>query len=86
MTREGLPTLRIRTLDADGSATGEVVLDSQAARLVAGNLEVGVENLGTVIDATGGVHHGGAARFGTEDGMIEIAWSPSGRFDELGLG
>jgi hypothetical protein len=25
MTREGLPTLRIRTLDADGNVTGEVV-------------------------------------------------------------
>jgi hypothetical protein len=37
-------------------------------------------NLGTVIDATSGVQHR-ATRFGTEDGMIEIAWSPSVRFE-----
>jgi hypothetical protein len=81
VAREGLPTLRIRTFNEDGNVTGEVLLDSDAARLAAANLEVGVENLGTVIDATGGVPDGGAARMGTEDGQIEIAWSPNGRFD-----
>jgi hypothetical protein len=85
VAREGLPTLRIRTFDEDGDVTGEVVLDSNAARLAAANLQVGAENLRTVIDATGGVWHGGAARMGTEDGQIEIAWSPSGKFDDFGL-
>jgi hypothetical protein len=76
-----LPTIRLRTLDQDGNVTGEVILDSNAGRLAAANLEVGVENLGTVIDATGGVPHGGSARMGTEDGWIEIAWTVSGDFD-----
>lgn len=83
--REGLPTIRIRTLDHEGNVTGEVVLDPQASRLAAANLEVAVENLGIVIDPTGGVPHGGAARMGTEDGSIEIAWTVSGKVDDLGL-
>jgi hypothetical protein len=86
VTREGLPTLRVRTFDADGNVIGEVVLDSYAARLVAENLKVGIENLGMVIDATGGIPHGGFARMGTEDGQIEIAWSNSDRFDDFGPG
>jgi hypothetical protein len=68
MTREGLPTIQVRTLDHDGNVTGEVVLDPVAARLAAGNLEAAVENLGIVLDPTGGVPHGGAARMGNEKG------------------
>jgi hypothetical protein len=80
MTREGLPTIRIRTADGDGNLTGEVILDPDACRLVAANLEIPLEQLGKVIDPAGGVHHGGATRFGTEDGWIEIAWTVSGEF------
>jgi hypothetical protein len=81
MTREGLPTIRIRTLDHEGNVTGEVLLDSVAANLAAVNLEVALENLGAVIDPTGGVYHGGAARFGTEDGWLEMASTVSGEFE-----
>lgn len=82
--REGLPTVRIRTLDHAGNPTGEVLLDPDAARLVPGNVEVALEGLGTVIDATGGVSHGGLARFGTEDGWVEIGWVPDGTFESFG--
>ena len=81
MTRDGLPTVRIRTLDREGQVTGEVLLDPGAAVNVAGNVEIAVENLGMLIDATGGVHHGGATRLSTEDGWIEIAWDEAGRLD-----
>jgi hypothetical protein len=84
--REGLPTVRIRTFDEDGGVTGEVVLGPIAARTVALNLDVAVENLGMVIDPTGGIPHGGGARMGIEDGSIEIAWTVNGKFDDLGLG
>jgi hypothetical protein len=80
MKREGLPTVRIRTLDDEGVVTGEVTLSPDAARTAAANLEVAVENLGMLIDATGGVHHGGAVRVGSEGGVLEIAWTESGRF------
>ena len=83
ISRDGLPTIRIRTLDRAGSVTGVVLLDTDAARNVAGNIEVALENLGTIIDATGGVWHQGAARLGTEDGFVEIASDPAGRFEGL---
>ena len=83
MNREGLPTARIRTLDREGRVTEAVLLDPSAARRVAGNIEVALENFATVIDPTGGVSHGGKACLGTEDGSIEIAWSVSGRFEYL---
>jgi hypothetical protein len=80
--REGLPTVRIRTLDRDGKPTGEVLLDPTAAKTVAANVGVALENLAMMIDATGGVWHGGAARLGTEDGWVEIGWDEGGRFDQ----
>jgi hypothetical protein len=83
VAREGLPTVRLRTLDHDGNPTGELLLDSNAARQVPGNVEIALEELGTVIDPTGGVPHGGATRLGTEDGWIEIAWSVDGNFSYL---
>jgi hypothetical protein len=81
MNKEGLPTLRIRTLDHEGTVTGTILLDPTAARNVAGNVEVALENLAMMIDATGGVWHGGATRIGTEDGSVEIAWDEGGRFE-----
>jgi|Tabmets5t2r1_1033131.scaffolds.fasta_scaffold126750_1 hypothetical protein len=81
MSREGLPTVRVRTLDSEGNITGEVFLGPTAAETVALNIEVALENLATLIDATGGVSQGGAARFGTENGSVEIAWDEGGRFD-----
>jgi hypothetical protein len=37
--REGLPTIRVRTLDDEGNVTGELLLDPDAARTVALNLD-----------------------------------------------
>ena len=66
---------------AGGTVTGTILLDPTAARNVAGNVEVALENLVMMIDATGGVWHGGATRIGTEDGSVEIAWDEGGRFE-----
>jgi hypothetical protein len=87
VAREGRPTIRVRTLDQDGNVTGEIILGPVEARTIALNLENAVENLGMIIDATGGIHHGGAARMGVEEGgEIEIVWTESGNFDDLDLG
>jgi hypothetical protein len=79
MTREGLPTIRLRTFDQDDNVTGEIILDPDEARNAAANLELAVENLGMLIDPTGGVWHGGVTRIGS----IEIAWTESGDFDQF---
>jgi hypothetical protein len=80
--REGPPTIRVRTFNHDGETTGEVILDSRAAEHLALNLPLALEGLAMLIDATGGVHHGGGSRVGTEDGSLEIAWTENGRFDD----
>jgi hypothetical protein len=81
--REGLPTVRVRTFDHDGQTTGEIILDPSAVKNVALNLGVCVENLGMLIDPTGGVHHAGGQQWETEEGLVQIAWAGDGRFDGL---
>ena len=81
MPREGLPTVRILTLDHDGNPTGAVLLDPTAALQVFESVRVALEQLGTLVDATGGASGGGANQFETEDGSVEIRWAPDGRFE-----
>ena len=73
-------TVRIRTFDHDGNATGDVLLGPEAARLVPGNVEAAPRGARTGIDASGGVSHGGVARLGTEESEADLSvWARIGR-------